>query len=166
MNVSDDPSLVISIYNEKKQILEVARDVRSPAFLSKEDTEPSPNTRDSTNMNKKSGYIFWGQSWHMQTPLENLEANSYLLIEYRPRGEGLNVPNLNPVSPLIAQYFIDLDTLDSGLYVAELLPGSDSGRQSNSAQLQNEKSILSLDILLTRKNKPIDINTILNSAPN
>jgi hypothetical protein len=167
LNVTDDPSLVISIYNEKKQLIESTRDVRNPSIISVEienhaQHQKKQNIRGSIT-GKHGGFIYWGQSWHLQTPLENLEPNSFLVIEYRPRGELLNQTNSFVVSPLSAQFEIDLSAIDSSLEAIELNPAMEVGnKQANPILAQNEKSILSMEIILTRKNRPIDLKTILS----
>jgi len=149
--VSEDPSIVISVYNEKKQLLETARDIRGPAAI---------------NTDANGGTIIWGQSWHMQTPLENLEPNSYLMIEYRPRGEALQASGavIPPIAPLSATFFIDLNTIDSCFQNFDVVPVMETGRQINPILLNQEKSTIQTELILSRRNRPLDLKTILCSV--
>lgn len=150
--ISEDPSIVIFVYNDKKQLIETARDVRCPAAVHTDD---------------KGGSIIWGQSWHMQTPLENLEPNSYLVIEFRPRGELVQsnpAAATPPIAPLTTTFQIDINTIDSGFQTFEVLPAMEPGKQINPILLTQERSTIQVELILSRRNRNIDMRTVMCSV--
>lgn len=58
------PFLVISVYNQKKKLIEAIQHMPVPVV-------------------RRSSYVWWGSVWHMQTPLDNLEEGSYIIIELK-----------------------------------------------------------------------------------
>ena len=54
--------MIISVYNTRKQVIEASHTIESPKY------------HDDT-------HILWYSMWHMQTPLENIEAGSFILLE-------------------------------------------------------------------------------------
>lgn len=58
------PFLVISVYNQKKKLIEGVQHMPVPVV-------------------RRSSYVWWGSVWHMQTPLDNLEEGSYIIIELK-----------------------------------------------------------------------------------
>ncbi len=150
MNVSDDPSIVISVYNDKKQVVETAREIRSPAMIAPAEAG-------------HGGTIFWGHSWHMQTPLENLLPGSYLHIEYRPKGEAIISGQL-AVAASSLTFVIDANAIDSMLQTFELQPTVEAGKQANPIHLHNERSYLLTDIVISRRSRSLDLKTILTNT--
>ncbi|CAM9455312.1 unnamed protein product [Phaeothamnion confervicola] len=62
------PFVTVSVYNAKGQLTEAPQDVCLPAI-----TRPN--------------YLWWAHTWHMQTPLETLGKNSFVVFELRDQGE-------------------------------------------------------------------------------
>jgi hypothetical protein len=58
------PFLVISVYNQKKKLIESVQHMPVPVV-------------------RRSSYVWWGSVWHMQTPLDNLEEGSFIIIELK-----------------------------------------------------------------------------------
>ncbi len=125
--------LFVSACNSQNELVESKQEVRGAAIVhSVETVGPGP---------KK---VYWGQTWHMRTPVENLEPGSLITVEYKGRADG-------PVVSM-GQFAIERETIDSKEVTITLLPSVDAaGRQPNPILLQNEKSSLSMEIVLSRK---------------
>jgi Cytoskeletal adhesion len=63
------PFLSISVFNAKKQHIEPVQDL-------------------SQYVLHKDSDVWFSSTWHMQTPLENLEPGTFLLIEFCDQGNG------------------------------------------------------------------------------
>ncbi|CAM9491761.1 unnamed protein product [Scytosiphon promiscuus] len=59
-----EPSLTLSVLSAKGQLVEAAQEFEAPAM-------------------KSSSYLWWGRSWHMQTPLETLGSGTFVVFELR-----------------------------------------------------------------------------------
>jgi hypothetical protein len=55
---------VVSVYNQKKKLIESVQHMPVPVV-------------------RRSSYVWWGSVWHMQTPLDNLEEGSYIIVELK-----------------------------------------------------------------------------------
>jgi hypothetical protein len=80
-----DPSASFSVYNSKGQLIERTKELLNPALSSLDQvayalgegyTHPTASSAPGTT-------LFWGAYWHMQTPLQNVEAGSVVLLELR-----------------------------------------------------------------------------------
>jgi hypothetical protein len=58
------PFLVVSVYNQKKKLIESVQHMPVPVV-------------------RRSSYVWWGSVWHMQTPLDNLEEGSFIIVELK-----------------------------------------------------------------------------------
>jgi len=58
------PFLSIAVYNSQRKLIENIQNM------------PIPGVR-------RSSYVWWGCAWHMQTPLENINENCYVVIELK-----------------------------------------------------------------------------------
>lgn len=93
--------------------------------------------------------ITWGSMWHMNTPLENLQEGSYVLIDYKLKVDG----------PVVSSVQISLDrrSVDSMVTTLQLTVPTDGGRQANPILALKENSSLNVEMLLTKKPKYISI---------
>eukprot|EP00752_Nemacystus_decipiens_P004997 g4543.t3 len=66
-----NPSLSLSVFSAKGQLVEAAQNIDSPAF-------------------QTSSGLWWGRTWHMQTPLETLGSGSSMVFELRDGQGGSN----------------------------------------------------------------------------
>jgi myosin-5 len=61
----ENPFLTISVYNARRSLVEPQQDVSLPIM-------------------RKQRYLWWGTTWHMQTPLENLdEGGCVVVVEFK-----------------------------------------------------------------------------------
>ncbi|CAM9893951.1 unnamed protein product [Ectocarpus fasciculatus] len=67
------PTLTVSVCSAKGQLVESAQEFDSPTLFS-------------------SMYLWWGRTWHMQTPLETLGPGSSMVFELRDIQGGSKKP--------------------------------------------------------------------------
>jgi hypothetical protein len=131
-SISDHPALTFSAFNSKRQLIEAPKDLKEPAFVY-----------------TKEKNITWGSMWHMNTPLENLQEGSYVLIDYKLKVDG----------PVVSSVQISLDrrSVDSMVTTLQLTVPTDGGRQANPILALKENSSLNVEMLLTKKPKYISM---------
>jgi hypothetical protein len=120
--------------------------------------EDAKNAGDGGNSkNKGEGIkLFWGSSWHMQTPLDNLESGSFITIEYKaPPVAGLNAQSMTGVSGTID---LNIGVIDSGHQF--LILSDNNPKQSNQGFVNNDKSILSVELVINQRNRAIDYRMV------
>lgn len=151
--VGDQPVLVVAAYNSKRQLVEAGKELRGPAWTSAEQAASSPSASPPASATK---HIYWGVLWHMQTPLENLEEGSYVLVEYKARSDG-------PVVSA-AQVSLDRQTVNSGaLRVSTTMPTDATGRPlGNPIAAQNERATMQIEVLLHRKSRPLALEDVFS----
>ena len=66
MDVFTNPYMVISVYNARKQLVEERQQVLDPVIFSRK-------------------ALYWGATWYMQTPIENLEDGGVVLVEFKDK---------------------------------------------------------------------------------
>jgi ankyrin repeat protein len=62
----ESPFLSLSIYNTRQKLVEAVQEVSRPIL-------------------SRSNYMWWAVTWHMQTPLENLDEGCMLVLEFKDR---------------------------------------------------------------------------------
>jgi len=62
----ESPFLSLSIYNSRHKLVESVQEVSRPIL-------------------SRSNYLWWAVTWHMQTPLENLDEGCMLILEFKDR---------------------------------------------------------------------------------
>ena len=88
-----DIKLQLSVVNDQNEPIEVVQEIDSPAYTS-------------------SDCIYWGYTWYMQTPLENIGEGFGLVVR---------ILRDNASSTPVARYHFNKETIDSGAYTFELL---------------------------------------------
>lgn len=136
--------LLVSACNSKKELVETISEIRGPVLVhSQENVGPTGSKK-----------VYWGLTWHMRTPVENLEAGSYVLIEYKARVDG----------PVVSTGYLPLEreSIDSKEITIAMTAGVDApgGRQANPIMMQNEKAALTLEVQLTRKAQPVAFESL------
>jgi len=62
-NPPKNPFIRISVYNAKKQLIEPPQDIPRSSFY-------------------RPAQLFWGSTWYMQTPLEQLSQGCYIILAF------------------------------------------------------------------------------------
>lgn len=154
--VTEDAALVVRVYNVKKQVLENAVDIRNPALIK----------RNAAGVVTE---IHWGSTWHMQTPLENLEMGSYLIIEFHPDITQMSSAPLSPTSTgkqavacyaTSAMYPINTDVIDTGMQLFNLTVSADQTKQINPIMLTSERTSLFAELVINTRDRTIDYPSI------
>ena len=134
--------------SSKRQLVEPARELRGPALVQPAQVEGKRVLRP---------VLHWAASWHMQTPLENLDSGSYLLLEYRAKaGDTAVTASL--------QYALDRAVIDSGDEELQLVPqtlqqgGASAGGSASGGAV---RSTLQVTITLSRKPRDIKLLDVL-----
>jgi myosin-5 len=137
-SISNHPVLTFSAFNSKRQLIEAPKDLKEPAMVSSAAGEKN---------------ITWGSMWHMNTPLENLQEDSYVLIEYKVKVDG----------PVVSSVQISLDrqSVDSMATKLHLAVPTDGGRQANPILALKENSTLNVETILTKKPKLISMDHLV-----
>jgi ankyrin repeat protein len=121
--------MTISVYNTRKQVIETSYVIESPKY------------HDET-------HILWSSMWHMQTPLENIEPGSFILLEVKSSDM--------KESKLFGYYPIDKDTINSCEYALDVYK-STVNLDNIVAHKPPDKSLveyaLQLDFLILRENR-------------
>lgn len=179
--ITEECGLVISVFNAKKQLLENTQEIRHPTLYSPQVAVPtSPPTLNPPAT--APPLLYWGSVWHMQTPLENLEKNTVVYVEFYPTeagtagggglgglGGGKTMSNLhNYVTS--CSYIINPETIDSSVYILNMAvsgeggggaEGAGAGRHVNPIMLTSEKSSLFIDLVINTRDREVDLLTIL-----
>jgi hypothetical protein len=127
--------IVLSALNSKRQLVEAAKEFRGASFLS---SSESSAVAGGAGVGKK---LYWGWIWYMNTPLENLEAGSSVLIEYKLKADG---PVVSSTS-----FALERDTIDSKLMTLSMTG--------------NDSSSLQIEVLISRKPREINLQQLLLS---
>lgn len=137
--------LLVSACNSKRELVETISEIRGPVLVHSQETVGSAGAKK----------VYWGLTWHMRTPVENLEAGSYVLIEYKARIDG----------PIVSTGYLPLEreSIDSKEITIALTAGVDAsagGRQANPIMMQNEKAALTMEVQLTRKAQSVTFESV------
>ncbi len=150
---NEKSSIIISAYNSTKQLIETTKELKSPIWI--EDSGDSAGSTNSVKTKNEGFKVFWGYSWHMQTPLDNLEIGSFITVEYRaPPIVAQSAVSANSVSGMLE---LNISNLDSG---HQFLLLSDINKQGNQVFINNDRSMLSIDLLINQRNRVVDYRTI------
>jgi hypothetical protein len=133
--------IVLSALNSKRQLVEAATEFRGASFVS---SSESSAVAGGGGVGKK---LYWGWIWYMNTPLENLEADSSVLIEYKLKADG---PVVSSTS-----FALERDTIDS----QEVNLSVNAPSSTNPIYAQKEKGSLIVEIMLYRK--PISVSSAM-----
>lgn len=136
-SVCEHPVLMISAFNSKRQLIEAPKEFKEATYVDVSSGEKN---------------IFWGSMWHMNTPLENLQEGSFVLVEYKLRPDGPTVSS--------AQISLDRQTVDSTDTRLHLAVPIDGSRQANPILAMKENATLDVEILLTRKPRHVSIQQL------
>lgn len=172
-----------SVHNSAGQLIEKSQEVLQPALSSVDQhthlTQPaSPSSHIA---------LYWGSYWHMHTPLQNLEAGSFVLIEVRDGSaedtSSSNSGNTNHMT-FYTRYALDYSTINAvydqvlplgavanGLAAASrrtmlthpVAPplGSAASRASGSLTSLPKTSQLTVDCVLHRKDRLVAFEQIM-----
>jgi hypothetical protein len=87
--------LTVSVLSKSSQLVEAVQDIPFPAII-------------------RDAYLWWGCSWHMQTPLENVDEGCSIRFELKSfNGLGDSRVGLSTLSAAI--YPLDFGKIDSGM---------------------------------------------------
>lgn len=101
------PSITLSVYNSKHQLVEKEKVLQLPVLIRTADhhhhqqqhqqqhhqqqqqvsspttatTSDEDTTGTSTSHHNQHCRLVWGSTWHMETPLENLEPGSFIVLQ-------------------------------------------------------------------------------------
>lgn len=89
------PSITLSVYNSKHQLVEKEKVLQLPVLIRTTDhqqqaspittttntTTTSDEDTSSSPHNHHHCRLVWGSTWHMETPLENLEPGSFIVLQ-------------------------------------------------------------------------------------
>lgn len=134
--------------NSKRDLLEPAKELRGPALIQMQGG--GSGTKN----------VYWAVSWHMQTPLENLETGSFVLVEYRAKISPADVDASSPSTvTTTTQLPLEADGVDSGELILRMgVPGD--GGKANPILAAREGSTLKIDVMLSRKPLPVTLRMI------
>lgn len=135
------PTIAFSVYNSKGQPIERTQELLHPALSSVDQNSWAASASNSSNGSSVKAFLrkqnpvmsfYWGGHWHMSTPLQNLEAGSFVLVELR---DG----NADPTSASTywTRYAINFSTINSTC--EESLP---LGIVQNSASAAGKRTML------------------------
>ena len=95
------PCLVIHVHSAKQHKVETAHTMTQPAF-------------------SRSSYLWWGWTWHMQTPIEHLSPGSFAVFELRERCLNPKTQAWEAVGLAWAVLHLDDSSIDSGAVNLEM----------------------------------------------
>jgi len=90
------PSITLSVYNSKHQLVEKEKVLQLPVLIRTADqrqqqqqasppitatTSEEDTTVTSASHHNQHCRLVWGSTWHMETPLENLEPGSFIVLQ-------------------------------------------------------------------------------------
>jgi len=88
------PSITLSVYNSKHQLVEKDKVLQLPVLIRTTDqqqqqasppitatTSEEDTTATSASHHNQHCRLVWGSTWHMETPLENLEPGSFIVVQ-------------------------------------------------------------------------------------
>lgn len=137
--------------NSKRQLVEPAKELRGPALIQLQSSNGSSKT------------VYWAVSWHMQTPLENLDAGSFILIEYRARAASGNekAATADAAATSFIQLPLERENIDSSDTNLQFTGPIEAGSKSISAAAAQERSTLRTTIILSRKPRDTKLADVL-----
>ncbi len=148
----------VSIFNSKQQLIEESVTLASPVIAG----TPGDITSD----------FYWGSTWDMQTPLENLEPGSTLLVEFKDSADRGGAESASSVVHYIA-YPVDAQTIDSTIMSASWrILTIDLGVNVNN-KIQRVSTLLSgggnnqggnkleVDLILHQRSRAVDVKSIM-----
>lgn len=137
--------------NSKRQLVEPSKELRGPALIQQQ------------SINGDSKNVYWAVSWHMQTPLENLDAGSFILIEFRARAAIGNekAASVDTGTTSFVQLPLERESIDSSDINLQFTGPIESGSKSVSAAAARERSTLRTTIILSRKPRDIKLADVL-----
>ena len=94
MDQLKSPSLSISVWSTKRHMVEARQDVIYPAVM-------------------RNNFIWWGWTWHMQTPVENMAPGSIAVVELRDRRLSTKTGQLENMVLAWAVIHLDDNVVDS-----------------------------------------------------
>lgn len=103
-----DPCASFSVYNDKGQLIERTKELLNPA-LSSIDRAGYALGEGYSFPSPLGTALFWGAYWHMHTPLQNIEAGSFVLLELRDGA----ADNHDNAGCYWARYPVDFATVNS-----------------------------------------------------
>jgi hypothetical protein len=98
------PSITLSVYNSKHQLVEKEKVLQLPVLIRTADqqqqqqqqqhasppitatTSEEDTTVTSASHHNQHCRLVWGSTWHMETPLENLEPGSFIVVQVQLAG--------------------------------------------------------------------------------
>lgn len=104
--------------------------------------------------------IWWGVTWYMQTPVENLESETMIMVEIKHA----NTTDFGLKLDLFWTFFsIDKATIDSELASLPLFPGAKPSGAMDKRKSKNlvPTAVLEAELSLTKRFREIDLNTYL-----
>lgn len=100
----ENPQLVVAVFNAKRDMIESSQFVTCPAV-------------------NQSKYLWWGQTWYMHTPLENLEAGCFVLVYFYHGANALKAEG-DKKETSWSVFPIDKETIDTGSAIMTLRTGA------------------------------------------
>jgi hypothetical protein len=131
-----DLFMVISVYNARKTLVESVQVINRPVI-----TRPES--------------VWWATTWHMTTPIENIDNGSFILIEIKA-GAGLLTSSAQAASGNTiywVSHIIEKEEINSGDVIFNLLKGSsqiDWAVQRKSIDTIQTENLLETEFLITR----------------
>lgn len=136
LQLPEDSFLSISLYDSKNDLVEDVQDINLPAV-------------------NQASQTWWGKTWHMQTPLQNIEPGSFIIISLHNSRELTDVD-----SPWI-RYDIDKETINSGIVNLQWRKRGGKGLMPDSIPNgETDGSSLEFEVVIPLKAKSIDINLL------
>ena len=157
--------ILISVLNSKNELVEDTQCLQSPMIVH----------RDKEYWGRN--YLWWGHSWHMQTPLENIEPNCYIRCELHrydsndkatpstasstKKGgrRGSLIAGSVPEESLLARaiFPLALSTVDSGLVTVPFFP---PGTKVDPTAVDRvaEHSCIQADLIISKRSRTVTLN--------
>jgi hypothetical protein len=136
IQLPDDSFLSISLYDSKNELIEDVQDLNIPAV-------------------NEASQVWWGKIWHMQTPLQNIEPGSFILIRLK------NPRELTDVDCPWIRIEIDKETINSGrLEVPWRKRGGKGFTPLSVPNGEIDGTKLDLEVVIPLKAKSMDINLL------
>jgi hypothetical protein len=153
--ITDLADLTVSVYNAKKQLIEDTRELHRPV-----------QAKHADDGSLAVIELYWGATWHMHTPLENLEPGSYLVIGFHPAIIASSGKASSSFSTQ-ATYPIDTDSIDTGLQTLQLSvavedAGGKNARQLNPIAASSERSSLAAELIISTRDREVDVLSIFS----
>lgn len=133
-----NPRLHISVYTPQRQTVESDQTIDSPAIVSKD-------------------YFFWGYTWYMQTPLENIGDDFTIEIEL------LHGPTATPPRvAAVSVYKINKMTIDSGFNTLQFsnLTGEEVAKKAAPVIKSTTDSSLECEFEITKFYRDVKLSSI------